>query len=344
MKKILVIRLSSFGDIVLASPLLRALRTTYPLAQVDFLVKSQYADLVKFNPYITSVLEMRVGDWSELQLLLNRIQAERYDLVVDLHNSLRSRYIRLLSKATRTVVINKRVFARFALVKFKINLYKAVIPVTERYFETCEPFSVQDDNKGLEVFVPDQTIETISSFMSKYKLERYKVVVGFAPAAKHATKRWLPERYIELGTAIAKEYNARIIIFGGKEDETYCDDIAQMINMQTGTHTAETLAGKLSLIETAAVLDYCNVVVSNDTGLMHLAQARGKKVVAIFGSTVKEFGFFPIASLSNVLEANEVECRPCSHIGRAECPKGHFLCMNSIQVDDVAKAVREFVV
>ncbi len=328
---------------MLTSPALRALHTTYPLAQIDFLVKSQFADLVKFNPNITTVLEMRTGDWSELQLVLNRIQSEKYDLIVDLHNSLRSRYIRLLAKATRTAVINKRVFARFMLVKFKVHWYGTPISVADRYLETCQQFGVQGDGKGLEVFVPDQTIETISSFMSKYKLERNKLVIGFAPAANHATKRWLPERYVELGCMLAKEYNARIVIFGGKSDETYCDDIAHMINMQTGAHTADTFAGKLSLIETAAVLDYCNVVVSNDTGLMHLAQARKKKVVAIFGSTVKEFGFFPQETMGTVVEASDVDCRPCSHIGRSECPKGHFDCMNLIQVDEVVKAVREFV-
>ncbi len=343
MDKILVIRLSSFGDIVLTSPLLRLLRIRYPLAQIDVLVKSVYADLVRFNPNLTNVLEMRRGDWAELQMLVNQIQSERYDLLVDLHNSLRSRYIRVLAKAKRRVVIDKRVLARFALVKFKLNWYGSVVPVADRYLETCAPFGIQDDGKGLEMFIPDQTIETMATTMSKYRLTRFRNVIGFAPAAKHGTKRWLPERFSGLGTQLVNEHQAKILVFGGKEDVTYCNDIAQMINMQVGAQAAESVAGEFSIIETAAALDYCTLVVSNDTGIMHLAQARGRNLVAIFGSTVKEFGFFPTSPNSRVIERSDVPCRPCSHIGRAGCPKGHFACMSAITVDEVMTSVRELI-
>ncbi|MBI3189373.1 MAG: lipopolysaccharide heptosyltransferase II [Ignavibacteriales bacterium] len=340
MNKILIIRLSSLGDIVLTSPLVRSLRSRFPRAQIDFLVKEQYADLVKFNPNLSSVIEMRLGDWDELQTLVNQVQSEKYDLLVDLHNSLRSRYIRILSKARRRVIVNKRSVARFMLVNFKWNFYDGIIPVTERYLETCAPFGPRGDGNGPEVFIPEQTIETMVSYVSKFKLERYKLVFGFAPSAKHFTKRWLPERFIELGAYAAKELNAKVIIFGGKEEATACEDISQMINMQVGAPASESVAGKISLIESIALLDYCQLVVSNDSGMMHLAQARNRNLVAVFGSTVKEFGFFPTTSNSKVLEASEVKCRPCSHIGRAECPKGHFNCMNSIRVEEVVAAVR----
>lgn len=327
---------------MLASPLVRALRTKFPFAQIDFLVKTEYADLVKFNPNVTSVLEMRSGDWSELQTIVNRIQSERYDLVVDIHNSLRSRYIRALSKASNKVVVDKRALARFALVKFKLNWYNGVVSVAERYLETCARFGVGDDRQGLEVFVPDQTIETVSIVLSKHKIERNELVVGIAPSARHFTKRWLPERFTELGTRMVKEYRARVLVFGGKNEATYCNDVAQMINMQVGAQAAVSVAELFSIIEVAAALDYCHVVISNDTGLMHLAQARGRNLVAIFGSTVKELGFFPTSVNSRVVEAANVPCRPCSHIGRSDCPKGHFNCMKFISVEEVANMVQSF--
>ncbi len=339
MNKILIIRFSSLGDIVLTSPLVRTLRSQFPFAQIDFLVKEEYADLVRFNPNLSSVIEMRRGDWNELQSLLNRIQSERYDLIVDLHNSLRSRYIRFLSRARHRVVVDKHVVARFMLVNFNWNLYNGITPVTERYLETCLPFGVHGDGSGTEVFIPEQTLETVATFANKFKLERHRVVIGLAPSAKHFTKRWLPERFIELGAYAAKELNAKLLIFGGNDDATECEDISQMINMQVGASVSENVAGKLSLIESIALLDYCHLVVSNDSGMMHLAQARNKNLVAIFGSTVKEFGFFPTSSNSKVVEAANVPCRPCSHIGRAECPKMHFDCMNSIQVEEIICAV-----
>jgi heptosyltransferase-2 len=339
MNKILIIRFSSLGDIVLTSPLVRSLRAQFPRAQIDFLVKEEYADLVRFNPNLSSVIEMRHGDWEELQTLVNQIQTERYDLVVDLHNSLRSRYIRFLCKARHRVVVDKRVVARFLLVNFKWNWYNGIVPVAERYLETCASFGVRNDGNGPEVFVPEQTTETMAAFVTKLKLDRYKTVIGFAPTAKHFTKRWLPERFIELGAYCAKELNAKLLIFGGNEDATECEDISQMINIQVGASVSESVAGQLSLLESIALLDYCHLIVSNDSGMMHLAQARNRNLVAIFGSTVKEFGFFPTTSNSKVIEAASVPCRPCSHIGRAECPKTHFDCMNSVQVEDVVRAV-----
>ncbi|MBI3194918.1 MAG: lipopolysaccharide heptosyltransferase II [Ignavibacteriae bacterium] len=339
MNKILIIRFSSLGDIVLTSPLVRSLRAQFPFAQIDFLVKEAYADLVKFNPNLSSVIEMRRDDWDELQTVVNQVQAEKYDLLVDLHNSLRSRYIRVLSKAHRKVVVNKRAVARFMLVNFKRNFYDGIVPVTERYLESCASFGVRGDGNGPEVFIPEQTIETMAAYVSKFKFERYKIIIGLAPSAKHFTKRWLPERFIEFGAYAAKELNAKLLIFGGNEDATECEDISQMINMQVGASASENVAGKISLLESIALLDYCELVVSNDSGMMHLAQARNRNLVAIFGSTVKEFGFFPTTSNSKVVEAENVPCRPCSHIGREECPKMHFHCMNSVRVEEVVRAV-----
>lgn len=335
---ILIIRFSSLGDIILASPLIRVVRAACPSARIDFLVKSQYAELLKFNPCLSSIIELKTNSDEELRSLKRSIQATRYDLILDIHNSLRSRKLRLFSRTRHVRVVNKRVIKRFALVHLKRNYYKNLVSVADRYLETVRKFGIKDDGKGLEVFVPDETASAVKTMMSKHKLERYETVIGLAPAARHFTKRWPQERFVECGVQATKGQRRKILIFGNREERDYCGDIAQMINAAAGSSVAESLAGSLSLLETAAALDFCTVVVSNDTGIMHLAAARKRKVVAIFGSTVRELGFFPYGTQSIVVENKGLHCRPCSHIGLDRCPEGHFRCMIDINAEEVISA------
>lgn len=341
LKKILIIRFSSLGDVILASPLIRTLRAAYPNAQIDFLVKSQYADVLRFNPHLNSVITLKSSDRKELFFLKKMIRHTGYDLIIDIHNSLRSRWIRWGAGAVQVKVVRKRIFKRLLYVLFGLNFYGNATSVAERYIETVRKFGVRDDGSGLEIFVPDETKSTVNAIIGKFKPDQFEIIFGFGPAARHYTKRWLPERFVELGVELSKHYRCKIFIFGGKEDTDYCSDIAQMINAHAGYSCAENFAGKLTLIETSAALDFCSLIVSNDTALMHLAAARRKKIVAIFGSSVKEFGFSPFRTSSIVLERNDVRCRPCSHIGRDRCPKKHFRCMKEIQVKDVVNAVEE---
>ncbi len=341
--KILIIRFSSLGDILLSSPLVRILREKFPNANIDYLTKSNYADLVKFNPNITSVIELRTDLKDELRTLKEQIQNSRYDVILDIHNSIRSRYIRFFSGAKYQGVVNKRIFKRFFLVTFKWNFYKEIISVADRYIETARRLGIENDVRGLEIFVPEENILTVNAMLDKYKLNRYNIVIGIAPCAKHFTKCWLQNRFIELGFRLTKLYSAKILIFGNKNEQDYCNDMAQMINAKASASVAESFAGKLTLLETAAALDHCSIVITNDSGIMHLAAARKKKILAIFGSTVKEFGFYPYGTDYILIEAANVTCRPCSHIGLAKCPKKHFRCMNEIQVDDVMNNVKRFI-
>jgi len=337
-EKILVIRFSSVGDIILTSPLLRALRAKFPGARIDVLVKSEYAELVKFNPHITNVIQLAGGGGGELSQLKRGIREAHYDVILDLHNSLRSRWLRLFSGARRVRVVNKRVLRRFALVKWKKNFYRSVVPVAGRYLETASSLGVEDDGGGLEIHVPEEIRLLTHSKLSRFAPGAQTAVVGIVPGARHFTKRWPQERFVELGKRITQSPSAKLLLFGSKEEEVVCSDIAQLINSAGASGAAANLAGKLSLLETAAAFDLCNVVVTNDSGLMHLAAARKRKVVALFGSTVKEFGFFPYGTDNIVLENAALACRPCTHIGREACPLGHFNCMNQIAAEEVFRA------
>jgi lipopolysaccharide heptosyltransferase II len=338
LQNILIIRFSSLGDIVLASPLVRILRTTYPDARIDFLVKSEYAPIIKYNPHLSTIIELITTERDELKALKKTICTTQYDAIIDIHNSFRSRYLRLFSGVRYVSVVHKRVFARWILVNLKKNIYRKIVPVADRYIEAVKKFGVQDDGVGLEIFLPEEATTTIASLMSKFKLERYDHIIGFAPGARHFTKRWLPERFVELGVRLGSTGKKKIFIFGSKEETEYCGDIAQMINSRCNASVAANLAGAISLLETPPALDYCDMIISNDTGMMHLAAARKKSVIAIFGSTVREFGFFPYATESVVIERNDLSCKPCTHIGRASCPEGHFRCMKDITVEEVLAA------
>ncbi len=338
--KTVVFRLSSIGDIVLASPMLRALRAaTGPQARIDFVVKKEFAELVKSNHHLSVVHELDTdGGLASLQELTVALRAEHYDLVVDLHDSLRTRYMRNFCGTKEVVSVDKRQVARWQLVHLKRNIYEGRVHVVDRYLEPLREFGVVNDGKGLELFIPDEIQFAISSKMAKLRLNEFNKVIGVCPGARHFTKRWQSGKFAEAAAALAKELHAKVLVFGGASDKTECSEIASAVNAGVSPTTATDLSGSLSLLEVAAAMDYCDIVITNDTGLMHIACARQKKVVAIFGSTVQEFGFAPYGTDSVVMEVASLACRPCSHIGRAECPKGHFKCMSDIGVDEVRTA------
>jgi lipopolysaccharide heptosyltransferase II len=342
--KTLVIRFSSIGDIVLSTPLLRVLRTRFPQGQIDYVTRTEYAELVKSNQNLNHTYEFDARERFEgLRALKKKIRDERYDLIVDIHDSLRSKYLRSL-RGPKRVVVDKRVLERSMLVNLKKNLYKEVVSVVDRYIEPLSDLGVHNDAKGLELHIPDDVLFGVSGKIAALKLNRFEKVVGLCPGARHFTKRWPADRFARVGAAFAQKMDAKILLFGGAVDAPICNQICWDINNQAGVERATSLCGQLKLLETAAAMEYCDVIVTNDTGLMHIAVAMHKKLVAVFGSTVREFGFFPYDPKAIVLETQGLVCRPCSHIGRSECPERHFKCMSEIDPDQVFSRARDLLV
>jgi lipopolysaccharide heptosyltransferase II len=338
--KTLIIRLSSIGDIVLASPLLRVLRKKFPASQIDFVTKKEYSGLVRNNPRVNFTFEFDAAlGFSGLHHLKEKIRREQYDLILDIHGSLRSRYLRAAAGARDVMTINKRIAARTMLVKFKKNFYRNIVSVADRYIEPLRPFGIENDGEGLELFIPDEVMFGLSGRLAPLQLDRCGKVIGFCPSARHETKKWPHERFAAAGSLLARELNAKMLLFGSAADKSICDPIARSVNSGSDREQAVNLCGALNLLETAAAMEFCDVIVTNDSGLMHIASAMKKKIVALFGSTVKEFGFYPLGSDVTVLERPGLYCRPCSHVGRAKCPEGHFKCMAEIRVEDVVASV-----
>jgi len=339
-QRTLVIRFSSVGDVVLSSLLLRVLRRRFPMSQIDYVIKSEFADLVRHNPNVSSVIEFpTTGTFGDLVKLWRRIRRENYDLIVDIHGSVRSRFLCL--GASRAVRYRKRKIARFFLVKLKWNLYRffgGAPSVAERYVEAVKEFGVENDGSGLELFFPDDVGRSIERSLRTHGLSKQQAVIGICPSAKHNNKMWLKEGFAETAVSLARKHSAAIAILGSNGDVGRNSEIEVMMKKTHPNINVMNLTARLSLLETAAFMDRCSIIVSNDSGLMHVAAARKRKIVAIFGPTVKELGFFPYAAPAVVIEHRGLNCRPCTHIGLPECPRGHFKCMNEISPSEVVDA------
>jgi len=326
---ILVIRFSSAGDILLTSLFMRALRKRYPEATIHYITKRTFAPLLNHSPYLDRVItieqEWGIRDLARLKSELIRENRGDYDIVFDLHNSLRSRYFRL-TLGKETEVLRKPTLRKWLLVNRKKNLLTPVVPIPERYLAVGASHGLENDELGLDLFIGD-------AFAPIAPIEG-RPTIALAPGARHATKQWLPEYFIELGSRLAAELNARIVLLGSDAERDTCGEIARGIRGETAN-----LAGRTTIPEAAATIDACDVVVTNDSALAHVAAARKRPVVAIFGSTVREFGFAPYGTRSIVVEVEDLYCRPCTTIGRESCPESHFRCMREIVPDRVFEAI-----
>jgi len=331
-QKILVIRLSSIGDILLTSPLLRSLHRRFPQAQIDFCIKERYADLVKGHPYRRHRVSLAAPyGWAELRRVRRLIRAEKYDLIVDVHRNLRSLFLR--DHRARIATYAKHYWKRWLLVHAGVNRYREVVPVHRRYMAGLAPWGIQADGQGLEFFLFEEEKAYARSRLAELGLDPSVRRIGFAVGAGHATKQWPAEHFIALAGLLAERTTLRIFIFGDDRDRTVARRIAAAIG-----RAAVDLSGTLNLRETAAMIAAMDLMVTNDSGLMHLAVALGIKTVSIFGCTTRELGFFPDAPFNRVVENSGLACRPCTTMGRRRCPKGHFRCMTEVTPEQVSAA------
>ena len=301
--EILIIRLSSLGDILLTTPLVRSIKKQYPQITIDFLLKEQYQNTLRYNKNITNLYFYEKDR--------DKLKSNNYDLIIDLQNNIRSRNITRLLKRY-ALKFNKHDFDKFLLVHFKINKLQYLPQIPGRYANTIPNFNLDDD--GLDLFLPN-------NFNSK--LQDKKRYIGFAPGSKHFTKMWPIDYFIQLGKLL-NQNGFEIILFGGSDDKQVCSQINDNLSF------AINLCNNNDLFQTAIDIKKCSALICNDSGLMHVACAVQVPVLTIFGSTVKEFGFTPYKNQNLILENNLLTCRPCSHIGRNSCPKKHFKCMKNL--------------
>lgn len=330
MSCVLLVRFSSIGDVLLTTPLVRALRTRHPDARLVFVTKRAMAPLVSANPHLSDVVALEPGE--PVRDLARRLAALHPTRGLDLHGSLRSTALRLLvSCPWRGFAKHK--LARGVLVATKINLYGPTVPVSERYFEAARGLDVRPDGRPPEFFLDQTARDRVDRWIAERGWSAaHTPLAALAPGAAHATKRWPMDRWVALAARLRSDGFTPVVV-GGAEDQAMAQALAP--------HAA-IAAGVFSLQETGALLARARILVSGDTGVMHMATGVGTPVVALFGPTVEQFGFFPYQARSQVLQRS-LDCRPCSTMGGARCPMGHHRCLEDIAPEDVVAAVARLV-
>jgi ADP-heptose:LPS heptosyltransferase len=331
--KFLIVRFSSIGDIVLTTPVIRCLKQQVENAEVHFLTKSAFSDVVQHNPYIDKV-HLLAHSW---ELMIEELQTEGYDYIIDLHHNVRT--LRLKKElGIKSFSFYKLNIEKYIYTSIKLNILPNV-HIVDRYIKTVSSFGVKNDGAGLDYFIGTGEETKREDIPAAHYAGYIACVIG----AAHGTKRWPVHKW----KAFCQDLDHPVILLGGKEDIERGAEISKMDEVKIYN-----ACGKFSINESADLVRKAKVVVSNDTGLMHIAAAFKRPVVSLWGNTVPSFGMFPYygdnflsrqnRKFYSIVQVNKLWCRPCSKIGYEKCPLGHFKCMEKIQPETVKAAVLSY--
>jgi ADP-heptose:LPS heptosyltransferase len=333
MKKILILRFSSIGDIVLTTPVIRCLKKQGDHFEIHYCTKNSYKGLLEENPYVDKIHVL--GE--SLNELIDLLKKEGFDYIIDLHNSLRSLVIKK-RLGVKAFTFDKLNFKKYLLVNFKINKMPNM-HIVDRYMDTVKSLGIINDDEGLDYFYPEKD-EVETGWLPESHQYGY---TAFAIGGQHATKKLPINKVIELCAKI----NEPIILLGGKEDMKDAEKITaffddSMVAKQKEQYLETELnqkvkifngVGKFNLNQSASLVKYANYVFTHDTGVMHIAAAYKKEIFSIWGNTTPSLGMYPYQTKFTIFEVKDLGCRPCSKIGYKKCPKGHFKCMNEQKFD-----------
>lgn len=324
--KILILRFSSIGDIVLTTPVVRSIKKQYPEAEIHFCTKKSYVPLLEHNPYISKIIPLE----GPLKSVLREVKKTKYDYVIDLHNNLRTLILKSsLPLGTRVKSFPKINLRKLLAVKLRKISFLPDVHLVERYFKATAHLGTQNDGLGLDYFFPPDF--GITPLPEAFR-ENYIVL---AIGAQFATKQ-LPVHKI---IALCRKSPEHFVIIGGPEDRVRGEEIAAACPNTLNT------CGEYSLHGSAMLVKQAQLVITNDTGMMHIAAAFEKKIISIWGNTVPEFGMYPyLPGKENLFSMHEVKglsCRPCSKIGYKACPLQHFDCMEKQNMDEIARDIEQ---
>lgn len=326
---ILLLRFSAIGDLILTTPLLRALRARHPGARLTFVTREDMADTLRHNPRLDRIITWRTG--TPLGDLVRELKAGAWTHRLDLHDSLRSRRLRLQVGGSWATYPKHRV-RRTMLIASRRRLGGALGPVADRYFEAAQGLDVTPDGGPPEFFLSREAEQAADRFLGGHGLGRSRRLVALVPGATHFTKRWPEQHWQRLVELLLPAHD--VVILGGPAERAVGNRLAG-----GSSDRLASAAGEFSLLTSGALLKRADVVVSGDTGLLHMASAVGTPAVAIYGPGIEEFGFFPYHARATLLE-QPLTCRPCAAHGRARCPLGHHRCMVDTTPEMVLAAVR----
>lgn len=308
---------------MLTTPVVRCIKKQLPDSEIHFLTKKAFRTIVENNPYISKTIVLQ----DEFDAMLQQLKTENYDYIIDLHHNLRSLRIKKFLKGVKAFSFNKLNVEKFIYTNIKINLLPEK-HIVDRYFETVKKIGVTNDNLGLDYFIPGIDKTKQDDIPTPHQFAFIGLVIG----AAHATKKLPVHKLKEICAAIQHP----VILLGGKEDYETGKEIALVDDIKIYN-----ACGKYNLNESADLVRRAKLIISHDTGLMHIAAAFKKPIIAVWGNTVPQFGMYPYyGSNSNQQfynsEVKKLWCRPCSKIGYKKCPLGHFKCMEQQDIKGIA--------
>jgi ADP-heptose:LPS heptosyltransferase len=329
--KFLVIRFSSIGDIVLASPVFRCLKKQVLTAEVHFLTKSSFKIVTASNPYIDKFFYYD----KDINAVIDDLKNEEYDYVIDLHNNFRSNKVKR-KLGVKSYTIDKLNLEKYLLTRLRMN----IMPkrhITQRSLDTVAAFGVKDDGGGLDYFIPDADKVRESDIPASHLAGYIAIVIG----ASYHTKK-LPVYKLQ---QLCANIHHPIILIGGNEDVAVAEQVAAI-----DSYKIYNACGKFNLNESADLVRRSKLVISHDTGLQYIASAFNKPVLALWGSTSPLLDVEPyygkpflttqqVAPYENIIRMPKLKCQPCSKYGNKKCPLGHFKCMNEMDISYIISRV-----
>ncbi|MCH2082911.1 MAG: glycosyltransferase family 9 protein [Saprospiraceae bacterium] len=322
--KILIVRFSSIGDIVLTTPVVRCLKEQLN-CELHYLTKKSFQSVLEESPHIDKLITIKKG----IDEVMRDLIQEDYDYVVDLHKNLRTFRLKM-GLGTKAYSFHKLNLEKWLMVNWKVDRLPQE-HIVDRNLAAIANLGVRNDGKGLEYFIAESDRVDLTQFFAKINPPTY---VAFVIGAAHATKRLPTEKIID----ICRKANKTIVLLGGPAEKEEGEYIAK----EAGEHVVNG-CGKLRLNQSASVVAQADVVVTHDTGLMHIAAAYQKRIISIWGNTIPEFGmypYYPEGQMDHTLfEVKGLSCRPCSKIGYKKCPKKHFNCMQQINTAAIVEQI-----
>ncbi len=323
--KFLIIRFSSIGDIVLTTPVVRCMKKQLPGAEIHYLTKKNFQNILADNPYIDKI-HLLHNDWKQMIVSLKN---ENFDCIIDLHHNLRTLRIKNALLRIKSFSFNKLNVEKWLLTAFKINRLPQV-HIVDRYLDTVKDFGIINDGEGLDYFIPKHDIVPYDHLPTSHQHGFIGIVIG----AAYNTKKLPVHKLKELCSKIEHP----VILLGGKEDIINAEAIASVDPIKIYN-----ACGKFNLNESADLVRKSKLIISHDTGLMHIAAAFKKSIISVWGNTIPEFGmesYYGKYEIRNQKsEIRNLYCRPCSKIGYSKCPLGHFKCMELQSMDAIAETV-----
>jgi len=305
------------GDIIYTTPVVRCLKQQIPGCEVHFLTKDQFKYIYQQNPYISKlhILQPKLRD------TIQQIKEEKFDLIIDLHNNLRTSIIKMATGLPSSTYKKDRIKKWLAL-KFKWTSLFSKDHLVDRYLETVKFLGVENDNKPIDYYVRNQY--QIAEFLPVSHQEKF---VAFVIGATHFTKRMPNEKIIEICRGIDKP----IVLLGGNDVKENAAEICNAVGPKVFS-----TCGITNLDQSVFIVSQAKKIIGFDTGLTHIAEAFDKPIASIWGGTTPDLlGVFPYKVKDSLIVGIDLACRPCSKFGLEKCPLGHFKCMKNIPAEAV---------